>query len=64
MVLARVANFFTTGIPNSLVDDGRKDGVFSMEDLGSLPDVGTEAAVEEVDHEAARPPYIHVCAFY
>jgi hypothetical protein len=61
MVLARVANLFTTAVPetNSLVDDGHREAAFAME--GTLPDIGVPAAIEEeIDHEAARPPYIHV----
>lgn len=62
MVFARVANLFTTAIPgtSSLVDDGRRVSAFTME---GMPQIGGRSAVEEeVDDEAARPPYIHVCA--
>lgn len=66
MVLARVANLFSPGIPNSLVDNGRNEGEFAMEGVASLPDIRQEAVADsavvevEVDDEAARPPYIHV----
>lgn len=66
MVLARVANLFTTTIPgtpsNSLVDDGRRGVAFAMPESQS-PEAGGVAVMEqEVDDEAARPPYIHVGA--
>lgn len=61
MVLARVANSFTTGIQTNLVDDGQNGAAFPMGSMVKLPHVGGAPVVEEeADHEAARPPYIHV----
>ncbi|KAF2187903.1 mitochondrial carrier protein [Zopfia rhizophila CBS 207.26] len=60
MVLAQVANFFNTSIPASnLVDDGRTGSTVSMEQVGKISPPDTAVAAPEVDHEAARPPYIH-----
>jgi hypothetical protein len=60
MVLARVANFFNLNPGANLVDDGQRGPKITMD--GILPQKGGGAAVkEEVDEDAARPPYIHVC---
>ena len=63
MVLARVANFFTNGDSASNLTDGSRDYVahtpqaigFSMENTKQSP-----MEEEEIDDEAARPPYLHV----
>ena len=63
MVLARVANLFSPAIPTSVVDNGQRDGSFTMEGPALLSHNKGEAGpvgTEEVDHEAARPPYTHV----
>lgn len=57
MVLARVADFFTNrGSTSNLVDRHQRH------DASALPRIESPAAVEEdeVDDEAARPPYLHV----
>ena len=60
MVLARVANFFTTSdSKEQFVDDGREGGALAMEHAGTMQETVGE---KEVDLEAARPPYIHVRA--
>lgn len=57
MVLARVANFFTTSdSKEQFVDDGREGGALAMEHVGTMQETVGE---KEVDLEAARPPYIH-----
>ncbi|KAF1912848.1 mitochondrial carrier protein [Ampelomyces quisqualis] len=56
MVLARVADFFTNrGSTSNLVDHHQRH------DASALPGIESPAAVEEdeVDDEAARPPYLH-----
>jgi hypothetical protein len=62
MVLARVANLFTNGdSTNRLVDDNRRDVAVTMQNIeSSMADTAERVAVEEVDDEAARPPYLHV----
>jgi hypothetical protein len=67
MVFARVANFFTSGngAPGTpdLPDDGRGSISGSMDGKMAQIEVGVAGVGEvEVDHEAARPPYIHVGA--
>ncbi|KAJ4288934.1 hypothetical protein N0V90_011275 [Kalmusia sp. IMI 367209] len=60
MVFARVSDWFSPTIPNSLVDDGQRARQAAMESVGSLPDMRREKIEEaEVDDEAARPPYKH-----
>ncbi|PSN70799.1 mitochondrial carrier protein [Corynespora cassiicola Philippines] len=62
MVLARVANYFSTGIPTNLVDNDPRDGAFAMEPFEARQDMPMAPAVdhdEDVDDEAARPPYLH-----
>ncbi|OCK77622.1 mitochondrial carrier protein-like protein [Lepidopterella palustris CBS 459.81] len=57
MVLARVANFFSaTGSKSQLVDDGREGSAFAVEHMGNMEET---MGKEEVDLEAARPPYVH-----
>jgi hypothetical protein len=62
MVLARVANFFTPNAAESessrLVDNGGEGTASAMEEA-RLSDADIGVREEEVDHEAARPPYIH-----
>lgn len=61
MVLARVANFFTNGddATHDPVDNGRRAEGGAMD---KARDIAQAAAVvdDEVDDEAARPPYLHV----
>jgi len=60
MVLARVANFFTNGdATNDLVDDSRSNVAVAMHNLEPAVDSVGRAVEEEVDDEAARPPYVH-----
>ena len=60
MVLARVANFFTNGdATNDLVDDSRSNVAAAMHNLEPAVDSVGRAVEEEVDDEAARPPYVH-----
>ena len=64
MVLARVADFFTPApTRSSLTDDGGRNRSYAMDTVERYATIGGTAAVEEeeVDDEAARPPYIHVC---
>jgi hypothetical protein len=62
MVLARVADFFTTaGSASNLVDDTRRNETSTMQRVGSSVAGAVGRAVEEeIDAEAARPPYLHV----
>ncbi|KAF2800990.1 mitochondrial carrier protein-like protein [Melanomma pulvis-pyrius CBS 109.77] len=61
MVLARVANFFSSDSTTNLVDNGQKRRSLPMESVGALSSqgAGPVVEVEEVDEEAARPPYLH-----
>ena len=64
MVLARVANLFTNGDPTSSPTDGSRKNVANTREVVELPMEDTRRraieAEDEVDHEAARPPYLHV----
>jgi len=63
MVLARVANFFTNGDPTSNLTDGSRSNVANTQKVVELPVEAKRRAIEaedEVDQEAARPPYLHV----
>lgn len=63
MVLARVANFFTNGDSIHTLTDGNRSHVANTARARELPMEDTKrGAVEEqeVDEEAARPPYLHV----
>lgn len=61
MVLARVANFFTTGEPTyKLIEEGRRDGVDTMESIGSSAENTAKVIAEEIEDDEARPPYLHV----
>lgn len=62
MVFGSVSDWFSPTIPNKLVEDGRKPRISAMESFKSLPNMKETKAAEEVDvdHELARPPYIHV----
>lgn len=63
MVLARVANFFTTAVPGlNLVEDGRRGSSIPMAHAEELPRVEAAIVEEEVDGEEGRPPYLHVGA--
>ncbi|PZC92825.1 mitochondrial carrier protein [Pyrenophora tritici-repentis] len=63
MVLARVANFFTNGDSTSNLTDGSRRNVANTQKVVELPMEDTKRraieAEDEVDHEAARPPYLH-----
>lgn len=63
MVLAFVTNFFTNGdATDSLVDHRQKNGAGSAQAV-ELPMADTARKAiqeEEIDDEAARPPYLHV----
>lgn len=63
MVLARVANFFTSSEPSSAfaedVSGGTRLGV-GFTAYRKPETMGYQGTEEEVDAEAARPPYIHV----
>ncbi|KAH7072154.1 mitochondrial carrier protein [Paraphoma chrysanthemicola] len=61
MVLARVANLFSTGDSNSNIVDGhRLDVANTVEKLEpSMADTLSIAIEEEIDDDAARPPYLH-----
>ena len=62
MVFARVADFLTpTPTRSSLVDDGGRRRAVAMDTVEKYSAVGSSAVTEQdVDDEAARPPYIHV----
>jgi hypothetical protein len=62
MVLARVANFFTNGDSSNLTDGSRQYGA-NAAPATELPMEDTRRRAmdeEEIDDEAARPPYLHV----
>jgi hypothetical protein len=62
MVLARVANFFTNGDSTTDLTDGSRRNVANTAQTMELPmeDTRRGAMEDEVDEEAARPPYLHV----
>jgi hypothetical protein len=64
MVLARVANFFTNGSSTNNLVDNRSDDASTMQKIESAMvdtvDTVASAVEEEIDDEAARPPYLHV----
>ena len=60
MVLARVANFFTNGDSTTNLVDKRSNDASAMQKLETMADTIGSAVEEEIDDEAARPPYIHV----
>jgi hypothetical protein len=62
MVLARVANFFTNGDSTIDLTDGSRRNVANTAQAVELrmEDTKRGAMEEEVDEEAARPPYLHV----
>ncbi|KAG9195618.1 hypothetical protein G6011_00739 [Alternaria panax] len=61
MVLARVANFFTNGDSTTNLTDGSRRHVADTAHAMDLPMADTKrgAMDDEVDEEAARPPYLH-----
>lgn len=62
MVIARLADLFTTGdSAATLLHDSRSNGASTAQNM-ELPtaDPVPRAVEENVDHEAARPPYLHV----
>lgn len=62
MVLARVANFFTNGDSTVTLIDNRRDYVANTARAMELPMEDTKRGAveeEEIDDEAARPPYLH-----
>lgn len=60
MVLARVANFFTNGDFTTNLVDKRSNDASAMQKLETMADTIGSTVEEEIDDEAARPPYIHV----
>jgi hypothetical protein len=62
MVLARVANFLTNGDSTTNLTDGSQRHVANTAQAMELPmeDTKRGAIEEEIDEEAARPPYLHV----
>ena len=62
MVLARVANFFTNGDSTTNLTDGSRRHGPSTTHAVELPMEDTKRAAmeDEIDEEAARPPYLHV----
>jgi hypothetical protein len=63
MVLARVANFFTNGDSTPKLADSRRGNVADTAQTMEFPmeDIRRRAfEAEEVDEDAARPPYLHV----
>ncbi|KAI4693690.1 uncharacterized protein J4E84_002264 [Alternaria hordeiaustralica] len=61
MVLARVANFFTNGDSTTNLTDGSRRHGASTAHAVELPmeDTKRGAMEDEIDEEAARPPYLH-----
>jgi hypothetical protein len=61
MVLARVANFLTNGDSTTNLTDGSQRHVANTAQAMELPmeDTKRGAIEEEIDEEAARPPYLH-----
>ncbi|KAI4654932.1 uncharacterized protein J4E78_007111 [Alternaria triticimaculans] len=61
MVLARVANFFTNGDSTTNLTDGSRRHGPSTTHAVELPmeDTKRGAMEDEIDEEAARPPYLH-----
>lgn len=66
MVLARVANLFTNGgSTTNLVQDSWGNDASTMQKAESRTADTVGAVLEdEIDDEAARPPYIHVSISY
>jgi hypothetical protein len=65
MVLARVADTLTNGAStNTLVDDGHgRTGTRTMHKVESaMAEAVGGAVAEDIDEDAARPPYLHVRA--
>lgn len=62
MVLARVANLFTDGGSTSnLVQDGWGNDASTMQKVESRAADAVGAVLDDdIDDEAARPPYLHV----
>jgi hypothetical protein len=63
MVLARVANFFTNGDSTRNLVDNRRGNVANTAQAMELPMEDTRrraVEAEEIDEDAARPPYLHV----
>lgn len=62
MVLARVANTLTNGDASSdIADNTGRNVADTMEKVASpVADTVGGAVAEEIDDEAARPPYLHV----
>lgn len=61
MVLARVADFFTTGEPaHNLVEEGRRDVVDAMANIASSAADTAKVVAEEIEDDEGRPPYLHV----
>lgn len=62
MVLARVADFFSNGdSTHDVAEDRRRHVAHTMEAMAkSAADTVHRGVEDEVDDEAARPPYLHV----
>lgn len=63
MVLGRVANLFTNGdATNNPVDDSSRSNVANTvhKAESAMSDTAQRMVEEEIDEDAARPPYLHV----
>jgi hypothetical protein len=61
MVLARVANFFTTGeSTHDLVEEGRRDVAVTMDSVAKSAANTAKVIAEDIEEDEGRPPYIHV----
>jgi hypothetical protein len=61
MVLARVANFFTTGeSTHGLVEEGRRDVAVTMDSVAKSAANTAKVIAEDIEEDEGRPPYIHV----
>ncbi|KAK7180951.1 mitochondrial carrier protein [Paraphaeosphaeria sporulosa] len=63
MVFGSASNWFSPTNPNKLVEDGQRARKPAMEGIRSVPDMRQERTPQEadaeIDHEMARPPYVH-----
>lgn len=60
MVLARVANFFTTGeSTHDLVEEGG-DVAVAMDSVAKSATSTAKVIAEDIEEDEGRPPYIHV----
>lgn len=65
MVFARVANLLTNGgTTTNLVQDDWGNNARTMQEVGSrVADAAGAVMPDEIDDEAARPPYLHVSIY-